>query len=113
MQSGRDAIRSLPLYPLYSYLRIISLQSFVKGSPDSFNVCLFFSGGVTTKASYFHDAFVLKIGQEKTVFSYLLRFFLCPTAEIAQALPLTKSSAIHKVRLVLSPVCGDLAVLLV
>ena len=62
------------------------------------------------KAPYCYDAFVLLGRWSKgTLFNYLLYFFFFPTTVVPMAAPpLTNSKAIHKARLLVSPVCGDL-----
>ena len=68
------------------------------------------------KAPYFYDAFVLLGSWSKgTRFHYLLCFFFLMTITVVAmtAPPLTSSRAIHKVRLLVSPVggvCGSFAV---
>ena len=62
------------------------------------------------KAPYRYDAFVL-LGRwgKGTLFNYLLYFFFLLTTVVPMAAPpLTNSKAIHKARLLVSPVCGDL-----
>ena len=62
------------------------------------------------KAPYRYDAFVLLGRWSKgTLFNYLLYFFFLLTTVVPMAAPpLTNSKAIHKARLLVSPVCGDL-----
>ena len=62
------------------------------------------------KAPYCYDAFVLLGRWSKgTLFNYLLYFFFLLTTVVPMAAPpLTNSKAIHKARLLVSPVCGDL-----
>ncbi|WP_243135330.1 hypothetical protein [Blautia obeum] len=62
------------------------------------------------KAPYCYDAFVLPGSWSKgTLFNYLLYFFFLLTTVVPMAAPpLTNSKAIHKARLLVSPVCGDL-----
>lgn len=62
------------------------------------------------KAPYCYDAFVLPGSWSKgTLFNYLLYFFFLLTIVVPMAAPpLTNSKAIHKARLLVSPVCGDL-----
>ena len=63
------------------------------------------------KAPYRYDAFVL-LGRwgKGTLFNYLLYFFFLLTTVVPMAAPpLTNSRAIHKARLLVSPVCGLLS----
>ena len=76
--------------------------------PSFKNRCLSLLGN--KKAPYCYDAFVLLGRWSKgTLFNYLLYFFFLLTTVVPMAAPpLTNSKAIHKARLLVSPVCGDL-----
>ena len=77
-------------------------------TPKTVSRCLSLPGN--KKAPYCYDAFVLLGRWSKgTLFNYLLYFFFLLTTVVPMAAPpLTNSKAIHKARLLVSPVCGDL-----
>ena len=71
---------------------------------------LFVASG-NKKAPYCYDAFVLLGRWSKgTLFNYLLYFFFLLTTVVPMAAqPLMNNRAIHKARLLVSPVCGLLS----
>ena len=103
-------------FPLYSFEAILGVflryerLCFDGGilHPSFKNRCLSLPGN--KKAPYCYDAFVLLGRWSKgTLFNYLLYFFFLLTTVVPMAAPpLTNSKAIHKARLLVSPVCGDL-----